>query len=93
MLAIARCLMSQPRLILLDEPSLGLAPLVVGQVFAFVRRMKNDGYSILLVEQNARKALQVADYAYLVESGRMVYEGKQEDFHKNPYIKTAYLGL
>lgn len=93
MLAIARSLMSRPRLILLDEPSLGLAPLVVDQVFEFVRKMKADGYSILLVEQNARKALQVADYAYLFESGRLAFEGERQDFRKNPYIKTAYLGL
>jgi branched-chain amino acid transport system ATP-binding protein len=93
MLAIARSLMAKPKLILLDEPSLGLAPIVVDMVFDFVNKMKNDGYSILMVEQNANKALRLADYAYLVESGRLVFEGKSQDFDKNPYIKAAYLGL
>lgn len=93
MLAIARSLMAKPKLILLDEPSLGLAPIVVDLVFDFVNKMKNDGYSILMVEQNANKALRLADYAYLVESGRLVFEGKSQDFDKNPYIKAAYLGL
>jgi branched-chain amino acid transport system ATP-binding protein len=93
MLAIARSLMSKPDLILLDEPSLGLAPLVVDLVFGFVKKMKDEGYAILLVEQNANKALQVADYAYLVESGKLVFEGNKEQFDRNPYIKTAYLGL
>lgn len=93
MLAIARSLMSKPKLILLDEPSLGLAPLVVDLVFEFVQKMKKEGYSILLVEQNANRALRIADYAYLVESGKLVFEGNRQDFDKNPYIKTAYLGL
>jgi branched-chain amino acid transport system ATP-binding protein len=93
MLAIARSLMSQPKLIMLDEPSLGLAPLVVSMVFEFIQRLKQEGYTVLLVEQNANKALKVADYAYLIESGRLVHEGRKEDFDKNPYIKTAYLGL
>jgi branched-chain amino acid transport system ATP-binding protein len=93
MLAIARSLMAQPKLILLDEPSLGLAPLVVDMVFEFVQTMKQEGYTILLVEQNANKALRVADYAYLIESGKLVFEGRSADFDKNPYIKTAYLGI
>jgi branched-chain amino acid transport system ATP-binding protein len=93
MLAISRSLMSQPRLIMLDEPSLGLAPLVVEMVFEVVKRMRAEGYSILLVEQNAYKALAIADYAYLLESGKLVFEGRSEDFDKNPYIKTAYLGI
>ena len=93
MLAIARSLMAQPRLILLDEPSLGLAPLVVNMVFDFIKSMKQEGYTVLLVEQNANKALRQADYAYLIESGKLVFEGRREDFDKNPYIKTSYLGL
>lgn len=93
MLAIARSLMAQPRLIMLDEPSLGLAPLVVNMVFDFVKSIKQEGYTVLLVEQNANKALRLADYAYLIESGKLVFEGRSEDFDKNPYIKTAYLGL
>ncbi len=93
MLAIARSLMTCPKLIMLDEPSLGLAPLVVKMVFDFIRKMKAEGYAILLVEQNANKALKLADYAYLVESGKLVFEGDRNGFDKNPYIKTAYLGL
>ena len=93
MLAIARSLMSQPKLIMLDEPSLGLAPMVVNMVFEFIQKLKQEGYAVLLVEQNANKALKVADYAYLIESGKLIYEGRSEDFDKNPYIKTAYLGL
>jgi branched-chain amino acid transport system ATP-binding protein len=93
MLAIARSLMSQPQLIMLDEPSLGLAPMVVNMVFEFIQKLKQEGYTVLLVEQNAKKALKVADYAYLIESGKLVFEGRSEDFDKNPYIKTAYLGL
>ncbi len=93
MLAIGRSLMSEPKLILLDEPSLGLAPLVVDMVFGVVRRMREEGYSVLLVEQNAKKALQVADYAYLVESGRLLFEGKRDDFDKHSYIREAYLGI
>jgi len=93
MLAIARSLMSCPKLIMLDEPSLGLAPLVVNMVYAFIKKMKDEGYAILLVDQNANKALKVADYAYLVESGKLVFEGDRDSFDQNPYIKTAYLGL
>jgi branched-chain amino acid transport system ATP-binding protein len=93
MLAIARSLMAQPRLIMLDEPSLGLAPLVVNMVFEFVKSMKQEGYTVLLVEQNANKALRLADYAYLIESGKLIFEGRSADFDKNPYIKTAYLGI
>lgn len=93
MLAIARSLMSCPKLIMLDEPSLGLAPLVVNMVFDFIQKMKAEGYAILLVEQNANKALKVADYAYLMESGELVFEGDRDSFDQNPYIKTAYLGL
>ena len=92
MLAIARSLMSCPKLIMLDEPSLGLAPLVVNMVFDFIQQMKKEGYAILLVEQNANKALKVADYAYLVESGKLVYEGDRDSFDKNPYIKPHTWG-
>lgn len=93
MVAIARSLMAKPKLIMLDEPSLGLAPKVVSSVFEFVRRLKESGYSVLLVEQNAKKALEIADYGYLIESGKLVFEGRKEDFDKNPFIKKAYLGL
>lgn len=93
MLAIARCLMSKPKLILLDEPSSGLAPRVVSRVFEFVHQIKSQGYAILMVEQNVRKALQLADRAYLMESGRMVKEGTKQTFMEDPYIKKVYIGL
>jgi len=93
MLAIARSLMSKPKLVMLDEPSLGLAPRIVGRVFDFVGHLKENGYSVLVVEQNAKKALALADYAYLLEAGRLIFEGGKEEFDKNPYIKKAYLGL
>jgi branched-chain amino acid transport system ATP-binding protein len=93
MLAIARSLMSRPRLVMLDEPSSGLAPKIISRVFEFVRRIKSQGYSILMVEQNARKALELADHAYLLESGRLRFHGGKEDFIKNPYIRKAYLGI
>ena len=78
---------------MLDEPSLGLAPRIVGRVFDFVGHLKENGYSVLVVEQNAKKALALADYAYLLEAGRLIFEGGKEEFDKNPYIKKAYLGL
>lgn len=93
MLAIARCLMSKPKLILLDEPSSGLAPRVVSRVFEFVHQIKSQGYAILMVEQNVRKALQLSDRAYLMESGRMVKEGTKQTFMEDPYIKKVYIGL
>ena len=93
MLAIARSLMSRPKLVMLDEPSSGLAPKIVSLVFEFVSRIKSQGYSILMVEQNARKALELADHAYLLESGRLQFHGGKEDFLKNPYIKKTYLGI
>ena len=93
MLAIARSLMSRPKMVMLDEPSSGLAPKIVSLVFDFVVRIKSQGYSILMVEQNARKALELADHAYLLESGRLQFQGGKEDFLNNPYIKKAYLGI
>jgi branched-chain amino acid transport system ATP-binding protein len=93
MLAIARCLMSRPRLILLDEPSSGLAPRVVSRVLDFVHQIKSQGYAILMVEQNVRKALKLSDRAYLMESGRVHKEGTQQSFLDDPYIKKAYIGL
>lgn len=93
MLAIARSLMSGPKLILLDEPSSGLAPLVVGMLFGFVARIKSQGYSILMVEQNVRKALELSDRAYLLESGRVRMQGTREEFSQESYIRQAYLGL
>ena len=93
MLAIARSLMSRPKLILLDEPSSGLAPRVVSRVLEFVHQIKAQGYAILMVEQNVRKALRLSDRAYLLESGRVHKEGAQQSFLEDPYIKKAYIGL
>jgi branched-chain amino acid transport system ATP-binding protein len=93
MLAIARSLMARPILVLLDEPSTGLAPLVVTHVLDLVKDIKKKGYSILMVEQNARKALELADRAYLLESGRVQKEGDREEFLRDDHIKKAYLGI
>jgi branched-chain amino acid transport system ATP-binding protein len=93
MLAIARSLMSKPKLIMLDEPSSGLAPMIVTLLFEFVARIRSQGYSILMVEQNVRKALSLSDRAYLVESGRIALQGTREEFSRESYIRKAYLGL
>jgi branched-chain amino acid transport system ATP-binding protein len=92
MLAIARALMAKPRLLLLDEPSLGLAPMLVNRIFAVISRLKETGVTILLVEQNARKALEIADRAYVMETGRMILEGDARELAANPEIEKAYLG-
>lgn len=93
MLAIARALISQPQVILLDEPSMGLAPLVVNEVFKVIQEIKSQGYTVLMTEQNVKKALQVADHAYLLESGSIPFHGDREIFSKNPDIQKAYLGM
>ncbi len=92
MLAVGRALMAKPRLLMLDEPSMGLAPLLVNEVFSIIRDIKAQGIPILLVEQNARKALQVADYAYVLERGVVVHEGRAEALRQDPGIISAYLG-
>jgi branched-chain amino acid transport system ATP-binding protein len=92
MLAIARALMARPRLLLLDEPSLGLAPMLVNRIFAVISRLKETGVTILLVEQNARKALEIADRAYVMETGRVILEGDARELAANPEIEKAYLG-
>ena len=92
MLAIARALMTRPRLLLLDEPSMGLAPLIVRDIFNTLKDLNNKGTTILLVEQNARAALQIADYGYVLETGRIVLEGPADQLLDNPQVKTAYLG-
>lgn len=92
MLAIGRALMSQPRLLLLDEPSLGLAPLVVHTIFEAIDEIKSKGTTILLVEQNAHAALKHSDRAYVLETGRIVMEGSSKDLAADPRIKEAYLG-
>jgi len=93
MLAIARALMSEPRFLLLDEPSLGLAPLLVMGIFKMIQDLNRKNLTILLVEQNAQKALSVADYAYVVETGRMVSEGEGSKIADDPIVKKAYLGI
>jgi branched-chain amino acid transport system ATP-binding protein len=93
MLAIARSLMSRPKLILLDEPSSGLAPLIVSLLFDFVNKIKSQGYSILMVEQNVRKALQLCDRAYLLESGRVKLTGDRDSFSQESSVRQAYIGI
>jgi branched-chain amino acid transport system ATP-binding protein len=92
MLAIGRALMGAPRLLLLDEPSLGLAPVIVHQVFAALEALNKEGLTILLVEQNARKALDVTDRCYVIEQGRIVHSGPSEVLAKDPAIVAHYLG-
>jgi branched-chain amino acid transport system ATP-binding protein len=92
MLAIGRALMARPRLLMLDEPSLGLAPKVVRDIFAIITALRENGVSILLVEQNARAALQVADYAYVLETGELALEGPAKKLVNDPRIVETYLG-
>lgn len=92
MLAIARALMQRPRLLLLDEPSLGLAPLIVKQIFQIIRTINAEGTTVLLVEQNARQALQLAHRAYVLQTGEIVKEGVAADMLDDPDVKAAYLG-
>jgi branched-chain amino acid transport system ATP-binding protein len=93
MLALARALMAKPRLLMLDEPSLGLAPLIVKEIFRVIASLKQTGVSILLVEQNARAALQVADYAYVLETGEIALEGPSRQLIDDPKVVESYLGL
>lgn len=92
MLAMARALMCRPRLLLLDEPSLGLAPIVVHQIFEAIDEIRSKGTTILLVEQNANAALQHSDRAYVMETGRIVMEGDSKELANDPKVKEAYLG-
>jgi branched-chain amino acid transport system ATP-binding protein len=93
MLAVARALMSRPRLLLLDEPSLGLAPILTREIFRIVRAInKDEGVSVLLVEQNAAMALELADHAYLLETGRVVMSGPSADLQRDDSIRRSYLG-
>ncbi|MEG4232467.1 ABC transporter ATP-binding protein [Microcoleus sp. Pol11C3] len=92
MLAIARALMSRPRLLLLDEPSMGLAPMLVSQIFAIVRDINAEGTTILLVEQNARMALSVAHRGYVIQTGQVVVAGTASDLQSNETVRKAYLG-
>lgn len=92
MLAIARALLSKPKLLLLDEPSMGLAPLVVADIFKIIKEINEAGTTVLLVEQNARQALRVSDYGYVLETGKIIVEGKSNDLLTDPRIMEAYLG-
>jgi branched-chain amino acid transport system ATP-binding protein len=92
MLAIARALMAQPRVILMDEVSLGLMPIYVEETFRVIRDLHQEGVTILLVEQNARKALAAADRGYVLETGEIVLSGLSRDLADNPQVKKAYLG-
>ena len=92
MLAMGRALMSHPKLLMLDEPSMGLAPILVGQIFAIIRELHQSGTTILLVEQNAEMALQVADRAYVLESGKIALSGTGRELAESDSIKKAYLG-
>ena len=92
MLAVGRALMSRPKLMMMDEPSLGLAPLIVRDIFSIIRRIKEEGVTILLVEQNANMALQVADMAYVMETGRITLSGPGNELIKDEAVKKAYLG-
>ncbi|RGZ81130.1 ABC transporter ATP-binding protein [Veillonella parvula] len=92
MLAIGRALMARPKLLLLDEPSMGLAPLVVNEIFETIKEISADGTTVLLVEQNVRQALKIADYAYVLETGKMVLSGSADEVRHNPRVMEAYLG-
>ena len=92
MLAMGRALMSNPKIILMDEPSMGLSPLLVNEIFKIIGEVSKDGTTVLLVEQNAKKALSIADRAYVLETGNIVMEGKASELLNDPRIKAAYLG-
>lgn len=92
MLAIGRALMSKPKLLLLDEPSLGLAPIIIQQIFEIIEQLRRDGVTVFLVEQNANQALKLADRAYVLENGRIVMQGSGAELLVDPKVRDAYLG-
>ena len=92
MLAVGRALMSRPKLLMMDEPSLGLAPIIVRDIFDIIKEINKRGMTILLIEQNANMALKIADIGYVMETGRIILSGKGSDLLKNPAVKKAYLG-
>lgn len=93
MLAVARGLMSAPRVLMIDEMSLGLAPILVLELYESLRRMREEGITVLLVEQNVHMALAVSDYAYVLAEGRVELEGPSKEVARNPHVRTAYLGI
>jgi len=93
MVAIGRGLMARPSLIMFDEPSLGLAPILVREIFDIIKKIRQDGVTVLIVEQNVKQTLAIADRAYVLETGRMVLEGASADILRNEHVKTAYLGV
>lgn len=92
MLAVGRALMSRPQLLMMDEPSLGLAPIIVKDIFGIIRQINDSGVSVLLIEQNAKAALEISDYAYVLETGEVTLEGPGKDLITNEAVKKAYLG-
>ena len=92
MLAVGRALMSKPKLLMMDEPSLGLAPLVVKDIFSIIRTIRDSGVTVLLIEQNANAALKIADRGYVLETGRITLEGSGRELLSNPAVRSAYLG-
>lgn len=92
MLAISRALLGKPRFLLLDEPSLGLSPILVQEIFAVIQKVRNEGCTVLLVEQNARKALEIADRGYVIENGLITLEGSAKELRNNKNVEKAYLG-
>ena len=93
MVAIGRGLMSKPKLCIIDEPSSGLAPIVVDEVFDIIKRLRDRGIAIFLIEQNVQQTLEIADRAYVIENGRVILSGKSEALLQEDLIKKAYLGL
>lgn len=93
MLAIGRALMARPKLLLMDEPTMGLAPVMVEEIAAIIRDIKRQGVPVVLVEQNAELALELADYAYVLETGRLALEGPARELRNNDHVRAAYLGL
>ena len=92
MLAMGRALMSKPEIVLMDEPSMGLSPIFVNEIFDIIKQMRREGVTVLLVEQNAKKALSVSDRAYVLENGKIVMQGRASEIMDDESIKKAYLG-